>query len=163
MIRSAMPDDIPAIAAIWNPIIRDSVVTFRPTERSETDIAVLILDRQSAGHPFVVATGKDGVLGFATYSPFRSGGGYARSMEHTIHLAPEARGAGIGRLLLSAVEDHARACGHRLLIGAITASNTGSLRFHARTGYAEWGRIPCAGWKFGMFHDLVLMGKDLAS
>ena len=31
-----------------------------------------------------------------------------------------------------------------------------------RTGtLAEWGRIPCAGWKFGVFHDLVLMGKDL--
>ena len=47
------------------------------------------------------------------------------------------------------------------MIGGITASNKGSLRFHERHGYARWGVIPAAGWKFGQFHDLVLMGKDL--
>ncbi|SNR56975.1 N-acetyltransferase family protein [Paracoccus sediminis] len=161
MIRPASPGDVPAIAAIWNPIIRDTVITFWPTERSEADIAILIADRQAAGHPFVVACDADGISGFATYSQFRAGGGYARSMEHTIYLAPRSRGRGTGRLLLAALEDHARDRGHRILIGGITASNEGSLRFHARAGYGEWGRVPCAGWKFGRFHDLVLMGKDL--
>lgn len=163
MIRPATPDDAPAIAAIWNPIVRDTTITFWPTERSDAEIATLIRDRQGAGHPFLLAVDAGAVRGFATYAQFRHGGGYARSMEHTIHLAPEARGAGTGRSLLAALEDHARAAGHRLLIGGVTASNEGSLRFHARAGYAEWGRIPCAGWKFGSFHDLVLMGKDLAA
>lgn len=163
LLRDARPDDVPAIAAIWNPIIRDTVVTFWPTERSETEIAALIRDRQADGRPFMVAEVGAGIMGFATYGQFRNGGGYARSMEHTIYLAPEARNSGTGRLLLDALEDHARACGHRLMIGGITASNEGSLRFHARQGYAEWGRIPGAGWKFGQFHDLVLMGKDLGS
>lgn len=162
MIRDAVPGDCPAIAAIWNPIICDTVITFWPTERSEAEIAALIADRHRLGYPFAVFDDGQAVLGFATYGQFRSGGGYARSMEHTIHLAPEARGAGLGRLLLSWIECHARQRGHRLMIGGITASNTGSLRFHAAAGYAEWGRIPCAGWKLGAFHDLVLMGKDLA-
>ncbi|MFC3629605.1 GNAT family N-acetyltransferase [Paracoccus angustae] len=162
-LREATPDDVPAIAAIWNPIVRDTVITFWPTERTNPEIAALIRDRQAGGHPFLVAQAGDQVLGFATYSQFRTGGGYARSMEHTIYLAPEARGSGTGRLLLNALEDRARGAGHRLLIGGITASNEGSLRFHLRAGYAEWGRIPWAGWKFGRFHDLVLMGKDLAA
>lgn len=162
-IRPAGPGDGPAIAAIWNPIIRDTVITFRPSERGTEEIALLIRDRQTAGHAFLVAQDADRILGFATYGQFRSGGGYARSMEHTVYLAPDARGIGTRRLLLAALEDHARAAGHRLLIGGITASNDGSLRFHARAGYAEWGRIPCAGWKFGRFHDLVLMGKDLGA
>ncbi|WP_347138803.1 N-acetyltransferase family protein [Paracoccus sp. SSK6] len=161
-LRDARPQDVPAIAAIWNPIVRDTVITFWPTERSEAEIATLIRDRQAGGHPFIVAEDASGVVGFATYTQFRHGGGYARSMEHTIYLAPEARGSGTGRLLLDGLEDRARSAGHRLLIGGITASNEGSLRFHLRAGYAEWGRIPCAGWKFGTFHDLVLMGKDLA-
>lgn len=161
LLRDARPDDVPAIAAIWNPIIRDTVITFWPTERTGPEIAALIRDRQSECRAFLVAEAGGAILGFATYSQFRNGGGYARSMEHTIHLAPKARNAGTGRLLLDALEDHARACGHRLLIGGITASNQGSLRFHARAGFAEWGRIPRAGWKFGAFHDLVLMGKDL--
>jgi L-amino acid N-acyltransferase len=163
LLRDARPDDVPAIAAIWNPIIRDTVVTFWPTERSEAEIAALIRDRQADGRPFLVAEGGNRVTGFGTYSQFRNGGGYARSMEHTIYLAPEARNGGTGRVLLAALEDHARACGYRLMIGGITASNAGSLRFHTRQGYAEWGRVPCAGWKFDAFHDLVLMGKDLMS
>lgn len=161
MIRDAVPGDAAAIAAIWNPLIRDTAITFWPTERSEAEIGALVADRQAQGHPFVVIEDQGGVAGFATYAQFRSGGGYARSMEHTIYLAPLAQGRGMGRTLLAWLEDHARQRGHRLMIGGITASNEGSLRFHVRAGYAEWGRIPCAGWKFGRFHDLVLMGKDL--
>ncbi|WP_374299099.1 N-acetyltransferase family protein [Paracoccus sp. (in: a-proteobacteria)] len=162
-LREASAGDVPAVAAIWNPIVRNTVITFWPTERTEAEIAALVRDRQAGGHPFVVADDGNRILGFATYSQFRHGGGYARSMEHTIYLAPDARGGGIGRLLLAGLEDHARDRGHRLLIGGITSSNEGSLRFHERAGYAEWGRIPFAGWKFGSFHDLVLMGKDLAA
>lgn len=80
MIRDARRDDVPASAAIWSPIIRDTTITFWPTERS------------AAGNG-------DGVQGFATYGPFRPGGGYARSQEHTLYLAPDARGAGSGRHL----------------------------------------------------------------
>lgn len=163
MLREARASDAGAIAAIWNPIVRDTVVTFWPTERSQSEIAALITSRQAEGHAFLVAEDDGEVLAFATYAQFRSGIGYARSMEHTIHSAPEARGRGVGRQLLTAIEDHARGRGRRLMIGAITGSNAGSLRFHAACGYAEWGRIPDAGHKFGSYHDLVLMGKDLAA
>lgn len=162
-LRDAHPDDASTVAAIWNPIIRDTVVTFWPNERSRDEIAALIRDRHAEGRAFLVAEDSAGVQGFATYAQFRNGAGYVRSMEHTIHLAPHARGSGTGSLLLRALENHARVREHRLMIGGITASNEASLRFHRRAGYAEWGRIPCAGWKFGAFHDLVLMGKDLSA
>ena len=162
MIRDARQVDAAAIGAIWNPIIRDTAITFWPTERDDASIAAMIRDRQAAGHGFFVAEVGGAVVGFASYAQFRAGGGYARSLEHTIHLDHGARGRGIGGALLLRLEDHARAAGGRLMIGAITGSNQGSLGFHARHGYAEWGRIPAAGWKFGAFHDLVLMGKDLA-
>lgn len=161
ILREATATDASAIGAIWNPIVRDTDVTFWPTERSEAEIAALIRDRQAAGHAFLLAQSGDQVAGFATYGQFRAGAGYAHSMEHTIHAAPDHRGKGLGRLLLSGVEAHARARGHRLMIGGITGSNSASIAFHAAMGYAEWGRIPAAGWKFDRFHDLVLMGKDL--
>ena len=163
MIRDSQSGDAAAIGEIWNPIVRDTAITFWPTPRSDDEIAAIIAERNRLGHAHLVAVAADGrVNGFATYGQFRDGLGYAHSMEHTVHLAPEARGTGLGRALLAAVEEHARAAGHRLMIGGISASNLGSLRFHARMGYAEWGRIPAAGCKFGRFHDLVLMGKDLA-
>ena len=162
MIRDARPDDAAAIGRIWNPIIRDTAITFWPTERSEAEIRAYIAAKQDAGHGcFVWDDG--GILGFAAYGQFRNGGGYAHSMEHTIYAAPEARGLGIGAGLLAHVEDHARTRGARLMIGGVTGTNAGSVAFHRRHGYAEWGRIPCAGFKFGQWHDLVLMGKDLAA
>lgn len=161
-IRDAQPEDAPAVAAIWNPILRDTAISFWPRERSEDEIAAIIRDRLAAGHAFLLSQSDDGeVTGFASYSRFRPGGGYAKSMEHTINLAPKARGTGAAPLLLTAIENHATDAGHRLMIGGITGSNEVSIRFHRRMGYSEWGRIPAAGWKFGRFHDLVLMGKDL--
>ena len=163
MIRDSRAEDAAAIAAIWNPIIRDTAITFWPTERGEAEIAATIAERQRQGFAHLVMEADGAIIGFASYAQFRGGGGYARSMEHTIHVAPEARGTGTGRALMIAREDHARAADHRLMIGAITASNEGSVRFHDRMGYAHWGRIPAAGWKFGTFHDLIFMGKDLAA
>ena len=65
------------------------------------------------------------------------------------------------RALVTRANLSARARSARLMIGGITGSNIESLRFHERLGYAEWGRIPAAGRKFGEWHDLVLMGLDL--
>lgn len=159
-IRPARAADAPAVAAIWNQIIRDTAITFWPTERSEAEVAAIIAQRL-ADHAFFVALRDGQVAGFATYKQFRDGGGYRHCMEHTVYVAPEATGAGLGAALLRAVEDHARAAGHNLMIGAVTGSNDTSIRFHRRMGYDDWGRIPDAGYKFGTYHDVVLMGRKL--
>lgn len=162
MIRAARPEDAASIAAIWNPIIRDTTITFWPTDRSEAEIAAMIATRHADGHAFLVAESGMRITGFASYGQFRGGPGYAHSLEHTVHVAPDMRGSGTGRALMAALTEHARAGGARIMVGAVTASNSGSLAFHRRCGFTEWGRIPVAGWKFGRFHDLVLMGRDLA-
>jgi len=161
VIRDARPADAAAIAAVWNPIIRDTDITFNPIEKTEDEIAALIAERQAAGHAFLVAEAAGRVLGFASYFQFRAGKGYARTMEHSVNLAPEARGRGLGAALMKALADHAARRGMRMLIGAVTASNADSLDFHRRLGFAEVGRIREAGWKFGRYHDLVFVQKML--
>ena len=161
-IRDATPSDAPAIAAIWNPIIRDTVITFNPAQRSPDEIATMITTRQRDGHAFLVAEEGAALLGFASYSQFRAGLGYARTMEHTINLAPEARGLGLGPRLLAALEAHATQAGHHVMVAAITSGNAASIAFHARQGYTHVGTMPQVGWKFGRYHDLTLMQKFLA-
>ncbi len=163
-LRDAVAGDATAIAAIWNPIIRDTVVTFWPTPRRASEIATLIARRQAAGWAFLVAETTEtasGLAGFGSVFQFRGGPGYARTMEHTVYVAPAVQGRGIGAALLRALEARAAAAGARALIGAVTGSNAASLAFHRRHGYAPVGRIPEAGWKFGRFHDLVLMHKRI--
>lgn len=160
-ITQAVPADVPQVTALWNTIIRETVITFNPVEKSEAEVAGFIAGRLAEGHPFLVARRGGEVLGYATYGQFRPGAGNARVMEHSINLAPAAQGLGLGRRLMGLIEDHARARALRSMIAAISADNAGSLRFHAALGYAEVGRIPDMGWKFGRYHDLVLMQKLL--
>ena len=161
MIRQAGAADAGAIAAIWNPIIRDTDITFNPVQKSTDEIATLIADRQAASHAFLVAEVEGVVQGFPSYFQFRGGLGYARTMEHSVNVAAAARGLGLGRALMAALEAHARRNGRRMLIGAVTATNAASLDFHRGLGFVEVGRIPDAGWKFGRHHDLVLVQKLL--
>lgn len=156
MIRDAIFTDAAAIGAIWNGYIRNTVVTFTDAEKRPDEVAA-----QIAGREAFLVWDEDGVQGFASYFPFRGGPGYRFSQEHTILLDPGARGRGVGRALIAALEGRARAAGHRMLIAGVSASNPEGARFHAAMGYAEVGRIPEAGWKFGRFHDLVLMQKIL--
>ena len=162
MIRDATPADAPGIGAIWNPVIRDTAITFNSAEKTEADIARMIHDRQQSGHAFLVAETAAGIAGFATYAQFRGGVGYARTMEHTILLSPQAQGQGLGRALMTAVESHARDAGAISLFAGVSAENPAGRAFHARMGFAEVAILQRVGFKFGRAMDLVLMQKFLA-
>ena len=162
MIRLATADDAADLAVLWNPWIRDTVVTFNSIEKTADDIAQMIADRHSARQAvFVARDAGDMLLGFASYAQFRAGAGYATCMEHTIVMAPAARGKGAGRALLKAVEGHAQSHGAHQMIAAITGENAAAHAFHAALGYVQIALIPQAGFKFGRFLDLVLMQKFL--
>lgn len=160
MIRPARPEDAPAIVAFWNPLIRETLVTFNPQEKTEAEVADSIRAKAAAGHGFLVAD-DGGVSGFASYGQFRAGAGYGRTMEHTIILAPAAHGRGVGRALMAAIEDHARARGTHSMIAGVSGGNPQGRAFHAALGYSEVAVVPQVGWKFGQVWDLVLMQKLL--
>lgn len=160
-IRAATPADAGAIAEVWNPFIRDSLVTFNAQEKGADDVAGMIAARQGAGHGFLVAEAAGAVQGFATYAQFRGGVGYARTLEHTILLAPDARGRGLGRALMAALEDHAAAAGAHSIFAGVSAANPGGIAFHAALGYRQTARLAQVGFKMGRWLDLVLMQKFL--
>ncbi len=162
MIRDATAADAPAIAAIWNPVIRDTTITFNAVEKTLDDITTMIATRQADGHAVLVAERAGTVAGFATYAQFRPGVGYARAMEHTILLSPAAQGAGLGRALLLSLEARARTAGSATLIGGVSAENTAGRAFHTRMGYTQVAILQRVGFKFGRALDLVLMQKFLS-
>jgi phosphinothricin acetyltransferase len=160
VIRAGTAADAGAVAALWNHYIRDTLVTFNFAEKSEEEVAELIAARQAAGHGFFVAE-EVGHLGFASYAQFRGGVGYARTMEHTVLLAPAAKGRGVGRALMAAVEDHARGAGVHSLFGGVSGANREGRAFHLALGFAEVAVLREVGWKWGRFLDLHLMQKIL--
>ena len=164
MIRSAIVLDAQAIADVWNPWIWDTGITFNAVDKTAEEVSQLIVARITAGRGFLVATDDDdgSIIGFATYTQFRGGTGYAKTMEHTIILSPAARGHGLGRALLTAVEKHAAEEGAHQILSAVSSENADGITFHASMGYVECARIRDAGYKFGRYMDLVLMQKFLS-
>lgn len=162
VIRPARAADAASIAAIWNPIIRDTTITFTTVEKTPDDIARMIAERDGAGQAFLVAEIDGVVAGFAAYGPFRSGPGYVRTAEHTVLLGPAARGRNVGRRLMAALEEHARAAGIVVMIGGVSGENLAGIAFHQALGYADDAVLTGVGWKFGRALDLHLMAKSLA-
>ncbi len=152
MIRDAKPSDAQAICDIWNPIIRDTAITFTTTPKTLTDISAQISER-----PFFVLELGDQIAGFATYAPFRSGPGYLRTMEHSIMMAEGFRGAGQAAPLMDQLKTHAKSQDIQSLIAGMAAQNTPAITFHTKHGFQKVAHIPKAGWKFDTWHDLILM------
>lgn len=159
-IRQAHAGDAADIAAIWNWMITETLWTFTTVEKTVPEIAAMIGRGADAGGTFVAATGGQ-ISGFVTYGQFRDGPGYARTAEHSIVLRPDAGGGGLGRGLMAAAEDHARAHDRHSMIAGASGANPRGIAFHAALGYRECARMPEIGFKNGTWLDLVLMQKIL--
>ncbi len=161
MIRPARAADAPALAALLNHWIEHTPVTFNPVPKTTADILDMIVAKSGSGHAFLVAEDSGQIIGQASYAQFRGGKGYATCMEHSISLLPGSPRKGLGRALLTAIEDHARTAGAHQMIAGVSGENPGGQAFHARMGYSHLATVPQAGFKFGRYIDLVLMQKFL--
>ncbi|MFC4009684.1 GNAT family N-acetyltransferase [Nonomuraea purpurea] len=55
---------------------------------------------------------------------------------------PEARGLGLGRLVVTALIDSARAAGIEMLTLGVRGNNHGAIELYESLGFREWGRLP---------------------
>ena len=160
-IRAAKLWDAEAIAGVWNQIILKTDKTFNSIEVKPSDITAMIAEKGREGHPLIVAE-RNGILGFATYGQFRSSVGYARTMEHTIIVRDGAQRSGVGRMLMERIEEIAKTNNVHSLVAGISGTNNAAILFHRAQGFVQVGRMPEVGYKFGRWHDLVLMQKMVA-
>ncbi len=152
MIRDAKAKDAEEICTIWNEVIEHTTITF--TTELKT---VQTIQNTIKSQPFLVfeATGQIG--GFATFSPFRGGPGYAHTFEHTIMLAESCQGQGVGKTLMGALKIKAQASGAHSLIAGMSGTNPRAIAFHKSQGFTQVAHIPQAGRKFDTWLDLILM------
>ncbi|RUT26031.1 N-acetyltransferase [Asaia sp. W19] len=156
-LRAATEADLPAILRITNEAIATSEAIWATSPRTLDERRQWMSERRAAGFPVTVAVDGETVLGFASYGPFRAYEGYAKTVEHSIYVSPDAQRRGIGRLLLDAMVSHAEKAGMHVLVGAITASNAASIALHRAAGFGESTPLPQMGRKFGRWLDLIFM------
>ncbi|WP_027004485.1 GNAT family N-acetyltransferase [Corynebacterium halotolerans] len=156
-IRPAEDKDIPAITALHNWAIRETVALFHDDPVDEADRRQWLDDRRRRGFPVLVAD--DGEFcGWASYGPFRPSPGYRHTVENSVYVHPDAHGKGVGSKLMTALIDAARADDSvHAVIATIEGDNIGSLRLHEKLGFREVGRLPEVGRKFDRWLDLAYL------
>lgn len=167
-VRDATRDDIEKVTDIFNQAIPAGNAEWTETLHTVDERVDWWKGRLAEGRPVFVAEQladtAGPVIGVASYGDFRDSTcreGFRFTAEHSVYLDDEARGSGAADLLMDALETHAREAGIRMMLATIDGTNESSIRFHARRGYIETGRLPAVGYTFGQWRDFVIMQLDL--
>jgi L-amino acid N-acyltransferase YncA len=161
-IRSATADDMEAIAQLYSHYVRHSAATFEldppdavEMERRWTSIVVL-------GLPFLAAEMDGVIVGYAYAGRYRPRPAYEFTVEDSIYIDPRATGQGLGKRLLSALMAACEPAQSRQMIAVIgDSSNTASVALHTSLGFRHVGVLREVGFKFGKWHDTILMQRAL--
>ena len=163
IVRPARYDDAEALTEIHNAAVRHSTALWTDELVTVGDREAFLADQQTKGHAVLVAE-RDGIVaGYASFVTWRPKNGYRLTVGDSVYVREGHHGAGIGRALLTALIERARAAGFHLMIADIEANNTASIRLHERLGFEVCGTIREAGTKFGRWLDLTVMRLELTS
>lgn len=162
LIRPSTPADLPAITTIYGWNVLNGTGTFELDPPEEAEMARRREDVLSKGLPWLVVQRDGAVLGYAYANHFRPRKAYRFCLEDSVYLAPEAKGQGLGRLLLAELLARCEAAGARQMLAVIgDSANLGSIGVHRTLGFEHIGVMKAAGWKFDEWRDVVVMQKAL--
>lgn len=157
-IRDAEDRDLAGIAAIYNNAVASTTAIWNDSLVDVDNRRDWLAARQRAGFPVLVALDQAGeVAGYASFGEWRAFDGYRHTVEHSVYVRSDLRGGGIGRALMAALIERARAAGKHVMVAGIEAGNTGSIALHEKLGFRQVGLLPQVGTKFGRWLDLAFL------
>lgn len=147
MLRPATPADAAAICAIYNPYVRDTIISFEEAPVTDAEMVQRITET-TRRYPWFVAEDGGRLVGYAYASPWRVRSAYRFAAETTVYVAPEAPRRGVGTALYRAVIDALRAAGLHCAMGGIALPNPASVALHEKLGFRQVAQFREVGWKF---------------
>lgn len=153
MIRPCLPSDAPAICAIYNHYVRDTVVTFEEESVADADMEQRI--RTVTSRLLWLAYERDGaIVGYAYAAPWHARSAYRLSAESTVYLSPACTHQGVGTQLYQALIGELRARRLHCVVGTISLPNAASVALHEKFGFTKAGHLSQLGWKFSRWVDV---------
>lgn len=161
-IRDANVNDVEGIAAIYNDAVLNTTAIWNEVAVDAANRVAWLTERQGKGYPVLVAVAEDGaVLGYASFGDWRAFDGYRHTVEHSVYVSKDHQGAGIGKALMVALIERARAAGKHVMVAGIEAGNAASIELHRRLGFEQTGLLKEVGTKFGRWLDLAFLQLTL--
>ncbi len=163
-VRDAEAGDIEAIVAIYNDAVLYTNAIWNEKTIDAANRAAWLADRRRLGYPVLVAVDAAGaVAGYASFGDWRAFDGYRHTVEHSVYVHKDCRGAGIGKMLMVALIERARRIGKHVLVAGIDAKNVGSIELHKKLGFEQVGLLTEVGTKFGVWLDLAFLQLKIDS
>lgn len=153
-IRPMEETDWEAVKAIYlqgisekNATFQTSVSTWEEWDKSHLSICRFVVEID------------DAVLGWAMLSPISNRCVYSGVAEVSVYVAKEARGKGLGGVLLTQLIQDSEANGLWTLEANTFPENTASIGLHKRCGFREVGRREKLGKLEGQWRDVILLER----
>ena len=153
-VRDADAADAAAIAAIYQPYVLETSISFEEQAVEASVMAERIAATQVAGLPWIVACHDGKLIGYAYASKWRARPAYRHAVETSVYVAREDHGRGAGRALYTALLTRLRADGLHLAIAGIALPNPASIVLHERFGFEKAAHFKQVGFKFGQWRDV---------
>jgi L-amino acid N-acyltransferase YncA len=155
VIAPMTPAHADAVLEIYQAGIDEGNATFETAAPSWADFnASKLLE-----HRFVALDDDGAVLGWVTATAVSDRCAYAGVVEHSVYVAPNARGLGVGRALLAALISSTEAAGIWTIQSGIFGENRASIALHRSAGFREVGRRERIGQHHGVWRDVVLFER----
>ncbi|MGC5305457.1 GNAT family N-acetyltransferase [Micromonospora zamorensis] len=154
-IRPMRADDAGRVLAIYQAGLDGGDASFET--RAPTWAA--FDEARLPGHRFVAVDGNDTVLGWIAVAPTSARAVYAGVVEHSVYVAPDARGRGVARLLLEALISSTEAAGIWTIQSGVFGENTASLHLHQRAGFRVIGVRERVARHHGRWRDVILLER----
>ncbi len=161
-VRIARRDDAKAIADIYRPFVRDTVISFETVPPDEAEMAARI-EKILSRFPWLVFEQAGEVLGYAYGSPHRDRAAYQWAAEAGIYIAPTAHRRGVGAALYTMLFEALRLQGFHRVYGGITLPNAASIGLHEAHGFKPIGTYGEVGFKFDAWHSVGWWALELGA
>lgn len=151
-----------AILDILNEAIVHSTALYDYQPRQMSNMVSWFEVKRAGNFPVIGIEDAQGqLLAFGSYGNFRAFPAFKYTVEHSVYVHKDHRGHGLGAQVIQALIAAARAQQVHALVGAIDASNAGSIALHERQGFQHVGTLAQVGFKFGRWLDLAFYQRVL--
>ena len=158
-IRHALPDDLPAIVAIYNASIPGRMAT------ADTE-PVTVAQREEwfrgfnpESRPLWVLESEGVPVGWLSLRSFYGRPAYHRTVESAVYVAPEHQRAGIARKLLTHALEECPRLGIANVLGFVLAHNMPSVTLFEAHGFGRWGLLPKVCELDSIERDVLILGR----
>jgi L-amino acid N-acyltransferase YncA len=156
-IRPYQIEDCQAIVDIINYNILHSTALYDYHPRTIAQQENIFKEKIVSGFPVIVAESDNKVIGFGYYSEFRFREAYKFTVEHSVYVAQDFHGKGIGKLLMQSLINLAKKQQLHTMIAVIDSENQSSVAFHEQFGFKTVGLLKETGFKFDRWLHSQLM------